>query len=145
MAAGLKTEDGSEPGILFSFGNFIAISSKSSLTFMDVFADVSIKSIPFSLAYPSATSFVTFLCSGRSTLLPASAMTQLASPRRCSRWGGRYGRPPKVPSSPRRPSSVRRDRGYMEHWFQPRLKGSHCAVVTGTVDKNVSVSTGIWR
>ena len=61
-----------------SRGNFLAIAVKRSRTFSDVFADVSKKSRPASLAYASASAVAIARLSGwsatRSALFPAKAM-----------------------------------------------------------------------
>lgn len=53
----------------------LPMAKKMSLTFMPVFADVSMKSNPFSSAYCFASSNSTTRMLDRSALLPANAMT----------------------------------------------------------------------
>ena len=61
-----------------SRGSFLAIAVKSSRTFSDVFADVSKKSRPASLAYASASAVAITRLSGcsatKSALFPARAI-----------------------------------------------------------------------
>ena len=60
------------------------MATKSSLTFVAVFALVSMKKMPLSFEYVSASSGSTLRFELRSDLLPASAITMLGLPCRCS-------------------------------------------------------------
>jgi len=66
------------------FGSFLAIATKSSFTFAAVLAEVSINNIPFSSEYACDSSISTVRLDAKSTLLPASAITMLGFPCRCS-------------------------------------------------------------
>jgi Mg2+/citrate symporter len=61
--------------ILIKKQKYIPIARKMSLTFIDDFADVSMKSRPLSSAYACASSYSTTLLAAISALLPANAIT----------------------------------------------------------------------
>ena len=60
-----------------NFRHGLPIAKKISLTFMPVFADVSINNKPFSSAYCLASSYSTTRIFDKSALLPAKAITML--------------------------------------------------------------------
>mmetsp|Transcript_25639 Transcript_25639/g.85458 ORF Transcript_25639/g.85458 Transcript_25639/m.85458 type:complete len:212 (-) Transcript_25639:319-954(-) len=65
-------------------GSLRAIATKSSFTLVAVFALVSMKKMPLSLAYDSASSGSTLRLDAKSDLLPASAITMFGLPCLCS-------------------------------------------------------------
>lgn len=79
-AAGCGAVSSTMPGCCWrgasALGSLRAISLNNSLTFAAVFADVSMKNRPFSVAYAVASSTVTARALSRSALLPASQQRQ---------------------------------------------------------------------